>query len=148
MFIGGLATNHQILSAESQKYFRNAIVMSGSVLKFASMATVENHLSHTYKMAEEFGEPKESIEDLVEFLKTISAKKLNDYAQISHTHTSILYAPVVESMHDCINLESNRFNDEHSNFLIKRCSATFYGEIAGGVVRNIKTRARCNVYHQ
>lgn len=101
-FAGGASINYQILSAESRKYFHNAIPMSGAVFNFWALFLVKNHLAEAHNIANELGEPKTTFEELVEFLKTVPAEKFKKFAISTPdkgVRFQLLYGPVVESTH-------------------------------------------------
>lgn len=96
---GGASTHFQILSAESRKYFRNAIPMSGSTEAWWALSN-DDHLQRAFNIAKELGEPKETKEQLIAFLKDVPADKLGPLAPIQ-TKESVLFelplAPIIES---------------------------------------------------
>lgn len=98
--IGSAATHFHILSAESRKFFRNAVCMSGTVENFWAMATNNDNLNFAYRIAEELGEPKSDLANLLEFLHSIDAKKLNPYNIVNLTYgrIEVVAAPVIESI--------------------------------------------------
>lgn len=88
-----------MLSAESRKYFHNAISMSGVVDNHWAWSENNNHLEIAHKMAKEFNEPQNTTDELIAFLKTISAEKFNAYSKII-TLTQLIdvpFKPVIES---------------------------------------------------
>lgn len=87
-----------MMSAESRKYFRNAIPMSGSAENFWAMSKENNHLAMVIDLAEKLGEPKETYDELVEFLKSISVDKIRKlFPSITFEHTlELIWTPVKE----------------------------------------------------
>lgn len=93
--------NYHILSDESRKYFRNAIVMSGSVDNLWALQPAKDHLKSAFEMAKQLGKPQESYEDLVTFLKTAPADSFNPFCVLSFKNTVEIYTPfgpLLESM--------------------------------------------------
>lgn len=94
--------NYHIFSAESRKYFKNAIVMSGSVHSpWALQATTKDHLKSAFEMAKQLGKPQKSYEDLVAFLKAAPADSFNQFCVVipeSPVKLTLSFGPVVESM--------------------------------------------------
>lgn len=89
-----------ILSAESRKYFRNAIVMSGTADNFWAMSIEENHLKLAYEMAEELNKTANSFDELVGFLKEVSIDDIHIYALLMNVKNDVFrikLAPVIES---------------------------------------------------
>lgn len=76
---GGSSAHLHVLSAESRKYFRNAIAMSGSAVHFWAMTTAENHVNIAFEMAARFGQPQANVSDLVELLKSLPAKEFIEF---------------------------------------------------------------------
>lgn len=61
----------------------------------------KNHISYAYQMAEDLGEPKNSIEELVEFLQSVPPEKIVRYGSSMagfHRTLDFRYAPIIESM--------------------------------------------------
>lgn len=98
-FAGGVQTHYQFLSRESQKYFNNAIVMSGTSMNFWAQCDENKIITLAYKIAEDLGGPKESPQDLIEFFKTVPSEKIVVYAieKTSHRTISKDFAPIIES---------------------------------------------------
>lgn len=96
---GGSSVHFHILSSESQKYFRNAIPMSGVIGNYWAMSEENDHLELAHKIARDLGEPKNSFEELVAFLKSTPADKLSEYSTIvgSNILFEIPFTPVIES---------------------------------------------------
>lgn len=97
---GGASVHFQIFSAESRKYFRNAIPMSGSVDDFWASYGDNDHLAMAYKIAEELGDPKHSFKELVEFLKAVQVDKIAKYSGLndfSRRTCQTVFSPIVES---------------------------------------------------
>lgn len=98
--LGGSSTHFHVLSAESRPYINNAISMSGSAFVPWAFSWYNDHVSNAYKIAEDLGQPKDSIDDLIEFLQSISAEKLIKYGSAMPGFVRTLrfpYAPVKES---------------------------------------------------
>lgn len=101
---GGASTHFHMLSEESRKYFRNAIPMSGSVENMWALYEKSDHLKLAYKIAENYGEPKHTFDELVEFLKSVPASKIskNASSSISMRTGKLEIAPVIESEFESI----------------------------------------------
>lgn len=99
MFVGGALAHFHVLSAESRKYFRNAIPMSGTTENHWAWYEHKSQLEISYRMANELGEPKEKLNELIEFLMSASAEDLSKYStiDISDNVFAMPFAPVVES---------------------------------------------------
>lgn len=99
MCSGGSSVHFHVLSAESRKCFRNAIAMSGVIDNYWAMSETNDHLELAHEIASDFGEPKKTDEELVEFLKSAPADKLSEYGTV--VVSSILFkfpfGPVIES---------------------------------------------------
>lgn len=95
---GSSSTHFHTLSSESRKYFRNAILMSGTVDNLWAMYEKNDHLSQAYEIAERMGlESQQSLEELIDFMKTAPAEKVSEYGT-SWARTFILeMSPIVES---------------------------------------------------
>lgn len=101
-FAGGVQTHYQFLSQthyQSQKYFNNAIVMSGTSMNFWAQCEENNVITLAYRIAEDLSEPKKSIQDLIEFFKTVPPEKIVVYAIEKANHRTISkdFAPIIES---------------------------------------------------
>lgn len=100
LIVGGASTNYQILSAESRKYFRNAIPMSGSIGNLWALSP-ESHLTRVHQiLEEELGEPKRSNEELLEYFKTAPPQFFNKISRVevnSGMQYTVPFGPVVES---------------------------------------------------
>lgn len=96
---GSASTAFQILSAESRKYFRNAMCLSGSYFSYWGMSKKNDHLDLAYKIAEDLGEPQQSLSGLIKLLTSVSAKELSKYSTVNSTRgrLEIDFAPVIES---------------------------------------------------
>lgn len=95
---GGALTHFHVLSAESRKYFRNAIAMSGTVNNYWALSK-DDHLKRAFKIAEQLGEPKKTHDELIALLKTVPAEKLHSFAvieDINNIFSTIPLSPVVE----------------------------------------------------
>lgn len=102
---GGSSVHLHVLSAESRKYFRSAIPMSGTAYNYWSLSD-ENHLEHAHNIAKELGEPKKSDDELVEFFKKVPADKIRNYGKLNLLSQSLLaipIAPIVESTYFVLN---------------------------------------------
>lgn len=89
-----------ILSAESRKYFRNAICMSGSIENYWAFAQEKNNLELAHQIARNLGQPQNSTAHLAEFLQTVEVKKLKSYSTLSWLQGTIAvkFAPVIERL--------------------------------------------------
>lgn len=107
--LGAASINYHILSTESRQYFRNAIAMSGSVGNPWAFPLQNDHVKHSYEIAEKLGKPQQTDDDLVEFLKSIPAESLNQFSTIvvpDAVQFSIVFRPTIESKSSqvCISL--------------------------------------------
>ncbi|XP_055310975.1 juvenile hormone esterase-like [Sitodiplosis mosellana] len=95
---GGASVHLHVLSAESRKYFRNAIIMSGVVDNYWAMSDNNDHVELAYQMARELDEPKDTIEELVAFLKSAPPNKLSQNINIAETklRLPLPFTPVIE----------------------------------------------------
>lgn len=74
--------------------------MSGTVYVPWALSKFPNHISQAYKIAEDLGEPKDSIESLIEFLQSVPADRIVKYGTAMSGFERTLdftYAPVIES---------------------------------------------------
>ncbi|XP_031624710.1 esterase B1-like isoform X2 [Contarinia nasturtii] len=95
---GGVSVHFHILSTESKKLFRNAILMSGVIGAYWAMSENNHHLEIVRKIAIDLNEPKETYEELLTFLKSAPADKLKEYSTIKAPNGIAIFsfAPVVE----------------------------------------------------
>lgn len=96
---GGVSAHFHMMSSESRKYFRNAILMSGTVDVAWAMNSKSDHLAMAFKIADDLGQPKHSIDELVELLKAAPANKIAKYGAKGFTERTMNYvmAPIIES---------------------------------------------------
>lgn len=125
---GGASTNHHILSSESRKYFQRAILLSGAIDNHSALSEEKHHLKRAHQIAKELGEPKNSVEDLVEFLKNVSANELSQFSTIqvaSNTLFMVAFGPIIESAFLIFNFHSvgalNSLRNLTLFFYRKRC---------------------------
>lgn len=89
-----------MLSSESQKYINNAILMSGTAETIWSMSNTNDIISWAYKYAADDGQPKQSIDELIDYFKSAPSSKFSNTPLIEST-TFITFvfkfAPVIES---------------------------------------------------
>lgn len=100
-FEGGASVHYHILSAESRKYFRNAIPMSGAIANPWALQPKKDYLKSAFKIAEQLGKPQKSYDELVTFLKTIPADSFNRFCTLvsdDPVKIGLSLGPVVESM--------------------------------------------------
>lgn len=73
--------------------------MSGTTETCWATAKENNHLKLMFEIAKEMGEPKQTYEELVDFIKTISGEKISKrFPSYDRDHTvKLIWAPVVES---------------------------------------------------
>lgn len=73
--------------------------MSGTAGNHWAFSEQNNHLELAYRIANELGEPKENLDDLIKFLTSASAKELSKYStcDLSDNIFNIPTGPVVES---------------------------------------------------
>lgn len=73
--------------------------MSGVAYNYWAMSGSNDHLEFAYKIARDMGEPKNTFQDLVEFLKSIPAEKFNEYSLLT-VHDILMeisFSPIIES---------------------------------------------------
>jgi len=96
---GGASTHFHLISSESRKYFRAAAPMSGTTFNYWAFSKQNDHTDYAYKMAAELGQPKQSYNELVEFLKTVPADKIYQHGNVidllKRTARGV-FAPVIE----------------------------------------------------
>lgn len=98
--VGGVSAHFHMLSSESRKYFHNAIPMSGTVNNLWALYEKNEHKTLAYKLAANLGQPKYTLEELIDFLKTVPANKTLEYdheAFEADRTGQLLLAPVIES---------------------------------------------------
>lgn len=73
--------------------------MSGTALNIWSY-TDRNHTKIAYQVASSLGGPTETFEDVIEFLKKVPAKELDQYGWAGGDHKTfkIPIGPVIESL--------------------------------------------------
>lgn len=91
---GGASTHLQVLSIESQKYFNNAIALSGTSENSFAFNNESNLISLAYKVANGHGKLKNSTDDLIEYYKTATVKELMDTSDLLITR----FLPTIESL--------------------------------------------------
>lgn len=94
IFSGGSSTHLQVLSIESQKYFKNAIAMSGASENYFTFLREDNIISLAYKIAKDLNKPHSSIEDLIKFYQNVPSK---DIVNSSISVGTLNFSPIVES---------------------------------------------------
>lgn len=101
--VGGASTHFHILSAESRKYFRNAILMSGAADNYWATSDKNDHLELAHRIAEELGESKKAVDELVEVLKRAPAVKITEHSavDISKSLLEFSFTPVIECKYIC-----------------------------------------------
>lgn len=100
IYKGSAATHHQVLSAESRKYFRNAIVMSGSAVHYWGISSLPNHIDLAVEMTSSWGVPKTHLNEIIDVLKSVPAEKFVEFSRLASTIQrtfAIPNGPVVES---------------------------------------------------
>lgn len=98
-FSGGASVHFQILSPESRKYFRNAIVMSGSVGNPWALIGKKDHLKNVFNIAKKLGKPQKSYDELVKFLKATPADVFNQFSVLvpeDPVKLKLAFGPIVE----------------------------------------------------
>lgn len=73
--------------------------MSGVVEDWWALSN-DNHVKRAFDIAKELGEPKETKEELIAFLKSVPADKLGKFATmhtVENTLFEIPFAPIIES---------------------------------------------------
>ncbi|XP_055312466.1 acetylcholinesterase-like [Sitodiplosis mosellana] len=77
---GSVSVQLHMLSEESRKYFRNGILSSGVIDNYWSFSKHSNHLHLAYEMAKQLDQPRDSFDDLVDFLEEVPANEISAYA--------------------------------------------------------------------
>lgn len=113
--LGGASTHLQVLSSESRKYFHNAIAMSGSAENFLSYGDENYIISSAYNIAKELDEPKNSVQELIDFFKTVPAKDIVYYCLTPSDHKVSIkrFVPIIESLF--LNTKKNKLLKVHHN---------------------------------
>lgn len=97
---GAISTHFHILNSESRKYFRNAILVSGSAFNYWATSEQNDHLEFAHKLAKDAGKQTDQNDELIEVLLTLPPNKLVEAPPspggIQRTFTSRI-APVIES---------------------------------------------------
>lgn len=96
---GAASAHFHVLSSESRKYFRNAILLSGTAMAPWAISNDKSHISNAYQMAEDLGEPKNNLDELIEFLQSVPSEKIVRYGSSMvgfHRTLNFKYAPVIE----------------------------------------------------
>lgn len=89
-----------MLSKESNKYIKRAILGSGTVANVWGLTDHIDHSEYMYTVAAELDEPKTSTIGLIKFLKNAPAKKLIGFGtrEVSFYNTlNFPFAPTIES---------------------------------------------------
>lgn len=101
---GSALTHYHILSRASRKYFRNAILMSGTVNNFWALYGKSDHLQLAYEITMDSGYSVNSLGELILFLKTAPASfiisqiaKYTAGGGFERRTAQIQLAPIVES---------------------------------------------------
>lgn len=108
---GSAMTHFQILSSESRKYFRSAVLLSGTAEHYWAFSQLPNHLSLAFQIAEHLGKPQQSLNELIRFFKSVPANSIAQFASTDHLfrRTTIpIFAPVIER--ECVNGAVFNFN--------------------------------------
>lgn len=73
--------------------------MSGVIDNYWAMTEKNDHIELAHQIARDFGEPKNTNEELMKFLKSASAEKLSEYSVIvvPNILLEISFTPVIES---------------------------------------------------
>lgn len=95
--LGASSAHLQMLSAESRRYFRNAILRSGSALHYWAMAPLQTHTELAFALASHWKRPQDNVAGLVDVLKSVSAKRFHSVSEVDFDTTlSFIFAPVIE----------------------------------------------------
>lgn len=73
--------------------------MSGSVNNYWAMSENNNHVEIAYQIARDLEQPKNTYQELVDFLKLVPSDIFNDYSALADAPTvlfNILLTPVIE----------------------------------------------------
>lgn len=100
MFEGGASVHYQMLNDESRKYFKRAILMSGTSLNYFALSQEDNHTDRMHELARLSGESKIDDIDLEKFLQKVSPEKILEYTSKLEPFGRILetiWAPIVEN---------------------------------------------------
>lgn len=79
---GAASVHLQMLSSESRKYFRRAVPLSGTAFNYWAISEQNDHSALAHTIAKELGEPKQSIEQLVDFFKEVPSKNIVNYGSL------------------------------------------------------------------
>lgn len=96
---GATSAHFQVMSAESQKYFGRAILMSGSALHLWAYSPLADHVERAFEMARRWNRPQTNVTELVDLLKSVPARDFIEASrnadEIERTAT-ITLSPVIE----------------------------------------------------
>lgn len=100
-FKGGAAIHYQVLSSESRKYFHNAIAMSGTAENTFAYGNENYIISSAFNIAKELDEPKDSVEGLIAFFKSVNGKDIVNYCLTPGDHKGSVkrFVPIIESLY-------------------------------------------------
>lgn len=90
-----------MLSSESRKFFRNAIVMSGTAESIWSMSNEKNHINIIYELFERSGDTNKSLDHIIEILKSASPRYIVSsvsYFEMFFGTAKLKFAPIIESI--------------------------------------------------
>lgn len=98
---GGASAHLQMFSAESRKYFRNIISMSGTVDDYWALNKKSDHLDVAYEIAEDLDlEAKDTVDELIEVLKSAAADDIVSYGRLDGLMVrtfELEVGPIIES---------------------------------------------------
>lgn len=96
---GSISANYHLTNPESRKYISRYIAMSGTANGFNGI-TYEKHLCEVYDVARNATQSVNSFEDLIDYLKTASARDLQKLTKQPEFPRlkQLRYAPVIESI--------------------------------------------------
>lgn len=97
---GAASVHFQVLSAESRKYFQNAIMLSGTAFDYWAMSDDNDYFDIPYKVAEYLGKPTTQSDELVEILQSETPENLMEFTlamtQPTTRTVKFLFAPCIE----------------------------------------------------
>lgn len=74
--------------------------MSGSIGNYWAFSEDDHHIKHAFRIAEQLGKPRNSIEQLIAFFKTVPAHQLNQQhfydSSVDSLLSSMKFGPVIE----------------------------------------------------
>lgn len=114
IFEGSVSTHYQTLSAESRKYFRRSICMSGSAFLPYALSQKYNHLDRIYNLARILNKSIGNFDELVAFVNNVSATNIIEHTSQREFGRTLFtdWGPVIESL--LIYFNNYKYFDEAS----------------------------------